>query len=59
MTQMSSTSEWIDKLVYPYSGVLLSSKEKQNTGTPNSVDESQMHYTKWKKKTSHKILHIL
>lgn len=39
-------------MVYPYNGVLLSSKEKQNTCTSNNVDESILRfhlYDIWKR----------
>lgn len=49
-------------IIYPYHGILLSSKKEQTTDTHNSLDETPGHYDEWKKpisKGSHVIwLHL-
>ena len=41
----------VDKqtVLYPFTGILLSSKREQTINTWNNMDESQMHYAEWKK----------
>lgn len=47
MLERSQTNEWINKLIYPYSGIQLSRKEGcTTTDTCNNTDASQTHYTK-------------
>lgn len=41
------TGKWINKMCYLYNGILLNNKEEWKTAT-HTVDESQMHYVKWK-----------
>ena len=36
-------------IIYPYNGILLSSKKEWTTDICNNMDASQTHYAKWKK----------
>lgn len=44
---LSASSKWINTLVHPHSGILLSNK-KEWADKHNNLDGSQMHYAKRK-----------
>lgn len=50
-----STNEWINKMMYAYSGILFSNK-KYSTNVFYNMNEGWKYFTKWK--VNHKRLHI-
>jgi hypothetical protein len=44
----SSVSEWLNKLAYPYSGILPSSEKEQSINTCNNLDKSLKICVKWR-----------
>lgn len=40
---MPSTGEWISKMLHPHNGILLSSKNKEQTSDIHKLAEPQMH----------------
>ena len=48
-TNCTPTGEWINKMLYLYSGILCSHKKEWSTGTCYNMNELWKHYAKWKK----------
>ena len=43
------TNWWLEKMVYPYSGILFTHKKERSTDTCNNIDKPEKHFAKWKK----------